>query len=50
MPKEFTQEELEVIKRLIQEGEASPSQIMQFGYLIQEPKRVDKTKFKEEQK
>lgn len=49
MDKRYTEEQLQIIKRLIQEGKANPSQIMEFGYLTQESQRVDKTKFKEEQ-
>lgn len=38
----YSEEQLEIIKRLIKEGEASPSQIMEFGYLVQEPTKLDR--------
>ncbi|MDF2802653.1 MAG: hypothetical protein K0S61_2556 [Anaerocolumna sp.] len=42
--KEYTPEQLEVIKRLIQSGEASPTTVMGFGYLLQHGEKLDRAK------
>jgi hypothetical protein len=41
-----TAEELEHIKKIIDEGQVTPQQITEYAYSTQLPKKVDKAKYK----
>jgi hypothetical protein len=42
----YTTEELANIKRVIDDGQATPQQITEYAYSTQLPKKVDKAKYK----
>ena len=42
----YTAEELKHIKKIIDEGQATPQQITEYAYSTQPSKKVDKAKYK----
>ncbi|QCH27178.1 hypothetical protein [Clostridium tyrobutyricum] len=39
----YSKAEIDVIKKLIEEGKASPNMITEYGYLLQEEEKANKT-------